>query len=439
MLSRTFLFAKRDIWRIRAKDLPRGKSFLLNLGRIAALTLRGLAEDKIQLRASALTFYSLISVVPVAAMVFAFAKGFGFERTLEREVMKRLAGQEQIAEKIIDFAHRFLANVQGGLIAGMGFVVLFWAIIRVLGNIEKSFNDIWGVKKGRPIGRKVVDYLAISLIYPVLFVSSSAMTVVATSQVRAYVHRIAFLEAIGPAIFFLLKMIPYGIMWVLLSFTYIFMPNTKVRFRSGLLAGLIAGTLYQAFQFGYINFQINVAKYNAIYGSFAALPLFLIWLQVSWLIVLLGAEIAFAYQNVHTYEFEPDCLSASASFKRLVSLAVVHLLVKGFAQGREPLDEEQLSHKLEIPIRLGRQILYELVDAKIINPVQRQGEWDLAYQPAIRPDSLTIKAVMDALDRRGTDNIPIARTEVLETISGCLKEFGEAVEKSPGNMSLVDI
>jgi membrane protein len=439
MLSKTLKFAKRDIWRIQSKDLPKGKFYLVQLVRITLLTLRGLSEDKIQLRASALTFYSLISVVPVAAMLLAFAKGFGFQRALEREVLKRMSGQEEIAAKIIHFAQNFLANVQGGLIAGLGFVVLFWAIMRVLGNIETSFNEIWGVKKGRPFGRKITDYLAISLIYPILFVSSSAMTVVATSQVSAYVHKISVLAAIGPVIFFMLKLLPYGIIFALLAFIYIFMPNTKVHLRSGILAGLIAGILYQGFQFGYITFQIGVSKYNAIYGSFAALPLFLIWLQVSWLIVFLGAEIAFACQNVHTYEFEPDCLSASHSLKRLLSLAVVHLLVQRFSKRKGPLDGDQISHELEIPIRLLRQILFELMEAKIISPIQRESEKDPAYQPAVNPDSLTIRNVIDALDQRGTDDIPFAKTEAVETLSDCVKKLGEALESSPENRKLVSI
>jgi membrane protein len=439
MLSKMLRFAKRDIWRIQAKDLSKGKFYLLQLLRIIILTFRGLSEDKIQLRASALTFYSLISVVPFAAMIFAFAKGFGFQSTLERELLNRMPGQEEIATKIIDFAQNFLANVRGGVIAGLGFVVLCWAIMRVLGNIETSFNDIWGVKKGRPIGRKITDYLSISLIYPVLFVSSSAMTVAATSQVSAYVHKISMLAAIGPAIFFLLKLVPYGIIFSLLAFIYVFMPNTKVHLRSGILAGLIAGVMYQGFQFGYIKFQIGVSKYNAIYGSFAALPLFLIWLQLSWLIVLLGAEIAFAYQNVHTYEFEPDCLSVSHSMKRLVSLAVVHLLVQRFSKRKEPLDGDQISRELEIPIRLARQILFELTEASIISPVQRESEKNPAYQPAVSPDSLTIKNVIDALDQKGTDDIPFAKTEAVETLSDCLKKLGEALENSPENRKLVAI
>ena len=439
MLSKTLKYAKRDIWRIQARDLSKGKFYVIQLLRITILTLRGLSEDKIQLRASALTFYSLISVVPVAAMTLAFAKGFGFQRALEREVLKRLAGQEEIAAKIINFAQKFLANVQGGLIAGLGFAVLFWAIIRVLGNIETSFNDIWGVKKGRPIGRKITDYLAISLIYPILFASSSAMTVAATSQISVYIHKISVLAAIGPIIFFLLKLVPYGIMFVLLAFIYVFMPNTKVHLRSGLVAGLIAGILYQGFQLGYIKFQIGVAKYNAIYGSFAALPLFLIWLQVSWLIVLLGAEIAFAYQNVHTYEFEPDCLLVSHSLKSLLSLSVAHLLVHRFSAGKEPLDGDQISRELGIPIRLVRQILFELMEANIINPVQRESARDPAYQPAVNPDSLTIQNVIAALDHRGTDDIPFARTEAFERLSDSVKKLGEQMEKASENKRLIAI
>ena len=439
MLSRGLLFVRKDIWRIQAKNLPKGKSFLLKLLRIIILTFRGIGEDKIQLRASALTFFSLISVVPVGAMAFAFAKGFGFQAALEREVLRRLAGQEEVAARIIDFAHNFLGNVRGGLMAGVGLVVLLLAILNVLGNLEKSFNDIWGVKKGRSIGRKVTDYLAISLIYPILLVSSSAMTVVATSQVSAIVHKVPMLAAIGPILFFFLKLIPYGIIWVLLGYLYIFMPNTRVHVQSGIWAGLIAGIFYQVFQYAYIKSQIGVAGYNAIYGSFAALPLFLIWLHVSWLIVLMGAEIAFAYQNVETYEFEPDCLDVSSSFKRLVTLAVVHLLVQRFAEGKEPLEEEEISHQLEIPVRLARQVLYELVEARIVSPVNQYGETDLAYQPAKNPATLTIKEVLDGLERRGTDDIPIVRTDATEKISECLKTFGDLVEKSPGNMALVDI
>ncbi|MCP4664935.1 MAG: YihY/virulence factor BrkB family protein, partial [Deltaproteobacteria bacterium] len=192
-------------------------------------------------------------------------------------------------------------------------------------------------------------------------------------------------------------------------------------------------------QWGYIYFQIGVAKYNAIYGSFAALPLFLVWLQLSWLIVLFGAEISFANQNVDTYEFEPDSLKVSAAFKRLLSLQVAHLLVKNFQNGEKPLTAEQISHNLEIPIRLINTMLYELVESGVLSDARAGSYKELAYQPGRDINGLTIKFVIEALEGQGTDDLPVARTEALEAFSKALKTFGETIEHSPANKLLRDI
>ena len=439
MLSEVIKFVTTDIWRIRSKDLPRPRWFLIRLLRILILSIRGLFEDKGSLRASALTFWSTLSVVPVVAMLFGIAKGFGFQKNLETQLLEKLEGQEEVVSWIIKFAHNTLETTKGGVIAGIGILVLFWTIIKVLGNIENAFNDIWGVKQGRPIIRKISDYLSLMLIGPVLFMMSSTVTVLIRSEVTSFVQKIPLLGGISPIIFSTLKLFPYAAIWVLFVFMYIFMPNTKVRFRSGALAGVIAGTLYQIFQRAYIIFQIGVAKNNAIYGGFAAFPLFLVWLQVSWLIVLFGAEIAFAHQNVDTYEFEPDCLRVSHSFKRLLSLRLVQLLAKDFSDGKKWCNETEISQKLEIPIRLVRQILYNLVEANIISPVKVDDDKTSAYQPALSPETLTIKSVVDALEQHGSDNIPVARTEDLHKISESLKTFDELIEKSPANLRLVDI
>ena len=439
MISDLIKFVTIDIWRFRARDLPKRKSFLIKLLRIFVLSIRGLIEDRGSLRASALTFWSALSVVPVVAMLFGIAKGFGFERTLERQLIEKLEGQEEVVSWIIKFAHSALETTRGGLIAGLGILILFWAIIKVLGNIEDSFNDIWGVKKGRPFLRKITDYLSLMMIGPVLLIMSSAATVLITSQIKIIVQKLSLLGAVAPFIFFLLKLLPYAAIWVLFIFMYLFMPNTKVRFGSGVLAGIIAGTLYQIFQWVYIGFQIGVAKYNAIYGGFAALPLFLIWLQVSWFIVLFGAEISFAHQNVHTYEFEPDCLRVSHSFKRLLSLRVVQLLVKDFSKGERWCDETEIAQKLEIPIRLVRQLLFELVEAGIISPVRLDDYDTSAYQPARSPEKLTINYVLNALENHGSDDIPVARSEELKSLSESLRSFDELIERSPANVPLRDI
>jgi membrane protein len=439
MLSRVINFLKTDIWRMRLKDYSRSKSFLLRQLRIIVLAVRGFDEDKCKFRASALTFYALLSVVPVIAMMFGIAKGFGLEKRVEAELMRRMQGHEEVAEAIVNFADSLLENASGGFIAGVGVVFLFWTIIRVLSNIENSFNDIWGVKTPRSMGRKFSDYLSVILVCPFLLVVAGGATVAISSQVRDIIQKFFILSAFGPLLLFLLRLLPYGTIWIVFSFVFIFMPNTKVKLRSGLLAGVVAGTIFQIVQWVYINFQIGVAKYGAIYGSFAALPLFLLWLQVSWLVVLFGAELSFAHQNVETYEFEQESLSVSYSFKKLLSLLITHLLVKNFCKGEQPWDAERISARLEIPIRLVRQILFELVASGILSEVSKDNGKAVAYQPAIDVGKISVKYVIESLEEQGSSAIPVAQTSELHKLSDCLSTFASHIEKSPANILLKDL
>jgi len=436
---RSLEFVKTDIWRIRLKDLSRNRSFGIRLLRIVLLATRGFTEDRIHLRASALTLYSLLGIVPVLAMAFGIAKGFGFERFLQKDLLERFQGQEDVAIRIIDFAHSLLEATKGGVIAGVGLVVLFWAVIRVLRDIENSFNDIWGIEESRSLGRKFSDYLTILVISPILLTMSGSVTIFINTQVAMITAEFELLGYISGPIFFLLSFLPYCMIWGLFAFIYILVPNTKVRFRSGLIAGIIAGSVYLLVQWGYIHFQVGVAKYNAIYGSFAALPLFLIWLQISWIIVLIGAEIAFAHQNVDTYEFEPDSKQISLSFKRLLSLMVAHLLTQRFAKGEKPLPAQEISRILEIPIRLLRQILFELVHSGIVSEIKVTDENDPAYQPALSIDGLTLVRVIDALDQRGVTSLPVAETEASTSLKTALETFRETIDQSPANRLLKDI
>ncbi len=438
-ISKAIQFITTDIWRVRAGDLSKNKSFWIRFLRILILTIRGIVEDRWHLRASALTYYSLLSIVPVLAMIFGIAKGFGFEKALEKLLYENLEAQEQIIGQVVDFAHTLLQNVKGGLVAGIGLLILFYTIIKILSQIESAFNDIWGIKSARSLGRKITDYLSLMLISPFLFFISSTITVVINSGAKMIIEKISLLAAFSPIIFFMLKLMPYGVIWVLFSFIYIFIPNTKVHLRSGIMAGIIAGTLYVLFQYIYINFQVGVAKYNAIYGSFAALPLFIIWLQLSWVIVLFGAELAFAHQNVDTYEFEPDCENISIRYKRLLSLRIVHLLIKQFHNGEKGWSAAQISHNLEIPIRLVQQMIFELISSGILAEVKFNEGGEVGYHPARDPETMTIKYVIDALEREGSDNIPVAQSEELDKLSESLKAFSDLIEKSSANQCLKEI
>jgi membrane protein len=228
-------------------------------------------------------------------------------------------------------------------------------------------------------------------------------------------------------------------MWALFTFLYIFMPNTKVKFKTGLFAGIIAGTLYQAVQWLYITFQVGVAHYNAIYGSFAALPLFLVWVQLSWLIVLAGAEVSYAHQHSDMLEYAPDIERVSTSFKKLLTLRVVSVLAKNFSQGLNPLSMSDVSRLTDIPKKLIKQILDDLTECAIISETPNKQGNETVYQPALDTDHLTINYVLDVMERFGISDIPVESTTELETLAESLKTFKDELEKSPANRILREI
>ena len=440
-LNKIIDFVSVDIWRVRLEDLPFGKSFLIRQLRIILLTLRGFDEDKCFFRASSLTFNTLLSIVPVAAILFGVAKGFGFEALLRREILEKFPGQAQqeVLTKVIEFAESMLETAKGGIIAGIGTVILLWSVIKVLSHIEASLNDIWEIKEHRSWSRKFSDYLALMLLSPLIFIVSSSATVFVTTQITQLTNKIVLLGIISPVIFLSFKLIPYVLIWVLFTIIYILMPNTKVNIKAGLTAGIIAGTIFQLVQWGYISFQVGATKYNAIYGSFAALPLFLLWVQISWWVVLFGAELSFANQNVNTYEYEPDAKSISPAFRKVLTLQITHLLVKNFAGGDPPLTDTEISSRLKMPIRLVHSILYDLIQSRVISETRTDEDEVFGYQPARDISTLTIEYVVNAIEQSGTNSIPVAKTEEFEALSHAIEKFRDDMEASPANKLLKDI
>jgi len=428
-------FITVDIWRIPLRELPKTKSFFIKQLRIILVALRGFSENKVQLRASALTFYSLLSIVPVIAMIFGIAKGFGFQDKMEKELISTFEGHQEVLEYILDFSQRLLVHAKGGFIAGAGLLLLIWSVMKVLGNIESSFNSIWQIKKSRVLIRKFSDYLTMMLIAPIFILVSSSVTVFITTQFEKFAQDYVFLEHLH----FLLSLIPYLLIWLLFTFIYMVMPNTKVTFRSAFIGGIIAGTVFQITQLIYVHFQVGMNKYGAIYGGFAAFPLFIIWLQLSWVIVLLGAEISFANQNVDRYEFESDARHISSRFKRLVSLMVTNLVVKNFAIGKKPLTATDISQELKVPIRIVRDIIYELVEVSIFSEAIADNPKERAYQPAMDINMITIDMVMKRLEERGSQHITVSKNKEYQKLSEILESFDESINKSPSNMLLRDI
>jgi membrane protein len=235
MISQVIRFIQTDIWKIRLKNLSPTKAFFIKYFRIIILAWRNFVKDNCQKTASVLTYYTLLNVVPVIAVVFGIAKGFGLEKVIEKQILQAAEKgnwQAGLTDQILNFSHSFLEKVNGGLIAGIGVILLFWTVISIMGKIEDSFNGIWEVRKSRTLARKFTDYVAMMFLAPVLLVVSSSATVLVASKVQAIVHGIAFLGVFSSIIFFLLGLLPYLSMWTLLTMLYLVMPNTRISLRS---------------------------------------------------------------------------------------------------------------------------------------------------------------------------------------------------------------
>lgn len=439
MISQVFCFFKHDIWRIQTQELPPVKAFFLKILKIILMSIRGFYEDNCHLRASALSLLTLLSIVPVLAMAFGIAKGFGYEKLLQEQIIQQIPEQEALLKQIIEFAQNLLETARGGLVAGIGVIVLLYTVVKILSNIEQSFNVIWGIKKSRSMGRKIGDYLSLMLVYPVMMILSSSITVFLTTQVAQLSEKAALLDSVSSFVLSLLKLSPYVLVWALFSFIYIFMPNTKIRFKSGILSGIFAGTLYQLAQLAYITLQVGMQKYNAIYGSFAALPLFIIWLQLSWTIVLIGGEISYSHQNFDVNEVDFDPSDISNLSKKRIALQIMHFIIQEFKKGGKPLTESHILQLLKIPARPLRQILNELLESGILSAIHSEENEDPAYLPAQDPDLLTVGYVLKALETEGKDEMPIPETDALETFDKTLSAFWDMIHQSPLNKKLKEI
>jgi membrane protein len=372
-------------------------------------------------------------------MIFGFAKSFGFETYLKEELLKSFSGQETVLNWILTFVDRYLAHIKGGLIAGIGILMLIWSVMKLLGNIESSFNDIWQIKKSRVISRKMSDYISLVFITPILLFVSSSVTVFLSTQIQNTAELLPILDYVGKGLSLLISLIPMVLIWLVFTLLYIVMPNTKVNFSSAFIGGFIAGTMFQLWQWAYIYFQGMLSGYGAIYGSFAALPLFLIWLQTSWLVVLFGAEVAFANQNVEHYQAESESFNISLHMKRTMTMMVLKEVVLNFKQGTSPETAEQLANKLDFPVRLVRDILYELQDISIVSETITKNVKENAYQPAQDIDKLTIGYVIDQLDKRGQDNLHTGNNKDLERMTKVMDNFMTELQHSKSNKLVYEL
>ncbi|HRG00651.1 MAG TPA: YihY/virulence factor BrkB family protein [Bacteroidia bacterium] len=436
LFKRVTHFLTHNLWRVRLDKLGKKQGFLVRQLRVFSLAINGFNEDKCLLKATALTYYTLFSIVPIIALAFAIAKGFGFEQTLQQDLLLKFQDQKDILTQAFVYADKMLANTKGGLIAGVGIVLLLWSIISLLNNIENSFNEIWEIKRGRTWTRKITDYLSIMLIGPIFIILSGGLTVWLKTGLDNVASNV---ELISPATAVFLKIFAFALIWGMFIFLYVALPNTKVTFKGAAMGSLVAALLFEFLQWAYVSSQIGVASYNKIYGSFAALPLFLIWVQYSWFVVLFGAELTFAHQNVDHYELESDINNISDRYKRVIALMIANLVVKNFNEGKTALTAIEIAGRLDLPVRLARVVINEFTDTGVFNEVKMHNDKEIGYQPGISDSKLTVKFIIDKLDERGVNKLPIDDSRELETVNRLMKDMDEVLNTTKGNMLVKDL
>jgi len=427
------------IWNVRLEDINPFAAFFVKQLRIVLIVLKNYTKDNLQLQAAGLTFYTMLSVVPIVALAFAISKGFGFEKTLEEELTTALKGHEEVVEQIMTFASRMLENTKGGLLAGVGVVILLWTVMQLLSNVVLSFNEIWQVGKGRTWLRKITDYFVIMLFAPILVILAGSMTVVISGQLENLVTGYDFLQTIGPFIHFLVRMIPYTLIWLLFTFVYMIMPNTKVSFKSALVAGIIAGTSFQLLEWVYINFQVGVSRYNAIYGSFAALPLFMIWVNTSWLITLVGAEVAYANQYVTEIKNEIDGGKLSSSQRHIIALLLLRNISVRFENGEDAPRSKDLSTSLSLPFGVTARVLELMIDARLIYEVEANDKEDSGFLPHRSIDKVYVSDVLTALDGLGYTEISMMKDAVYNLYFDRYDSLQQVMKNSSENTLVKDL
>ena len=417
-------FVFKDIWRADMDKMSTRRRSAFNILKILIIAVRGFVENKCAVRASALTYFTLLSSVPVVALAFALAKGFGLESFVVDVIRDSFSANPETADYLISFSSSMLENAKGGIIAGVGVIMLLYAVFELLSHVEESFNFMWNIKQNRPILRKITDYMTIMVFSPILIITASSATFFVRAKLGDY-----FADYLSPVLTVIIKVLPYVLMAIVFTLVYLILPNTKVNVKSALVAGVITGIVFQVWQWAYVAFQVGVSEYGAVYGSFAALPLFLVWLQVSWIIVLLGCMIAYSVQNVNNYSTELSAGNISTRFMKRVSILLMTKIVKNFAESKPPKDASTWSEELRISQKLFLHVAQRLQDVGLLAELRNDGGGSPIYIPATDTANISVDTICSRIESYGEDeNFPLQMTGDLERIDHLAAEGEKAMK-----------
>jgi len=432
-IDRSRNFFTHDLWEMSAADRGWWRRFLLNQGQILTLVVRGFFADGCMLRASALTFTTLLSLVPLLALMFAVLKGFGVQNELESLLLKQLAvGGGTVVTYIVEYIN----NTNVARLGTYGLLFLVITVLTLLSNIEETFNRVWGVKETRPMLRRFTDYFSVVTIGPIFVVAAISMTSTVKSQ--HLVQTLIEQQYVGEALLALFEVLPFMVMWLVFAGLYLFMPNVKVSPRAALIGGVFGGTLWQISQWGYLNFQVGVARYNAIYGTLAALPVLMVWIYFSWMIVLLGLEMTYASQNLRSIRRDLRGAQVNFASHEFIALTVLLCVSRRFYLGQPAMGKDDLTEQLDVPSRLLRKILDELVRLGFLAETVQDSE-ATGYQPARALEKIRLHDVIRGLAVDGADYSHLRNTPERITVAEVAGLLNDAEQKALEGMTLRDL
>lgn len=424
---------KRLVWEQNPAEMTLLRRALLRQLQMAVLVVRDFSANQCFLRASALTFYTMLSLVPLLALTFALLKAFGVQNQLQPLILEKLnVGNAEIAEVIVGYIN----NTQVAQMGAVGLIFLLVAVVSLLTNVEQAFNYIWGVNEVRPLVRRFSDYLSVILVGPILLISAISMS--STLLSHQLMQQLMEIQLIGSVIVLLFKVAPFVFMWLAFTGLYVFMSNTKVQWRAAFIGGVAGGTLWQLAQLGYVHFQVGVARYNAIYGTMAALPIFMVWLYLSWVIVLFGLGVCYAKQNLRTGARDLRSSEVSRNSFERVALVLLVTLADRFLKGEPAVTHDQLSRTLYIPPRLCRGILEQLERAGFVS--QSRSRFGLiTYQLGRAADVLSVADILTRLRNLGEEVLYLSdQAQTTIALKTC-QEIDALVESNYADITLKDL
>ena len=376
-------------------ELTRSKWLIHSLIKLIMMVARDFFENLVKLQAMALAFKTLLSLAPLLAVIFSILKGLGVHNRMEPALAEALAPLGEKGQEITAHLIGFVDKMSAGALGSIGMATLFVTVISLMGTIEEAFNHIWHVKAPRKLARKFSDYLSVILVGPVLIFA--AVTITATLQSNTFVHKLMSLEPFGTLILAFLRLVPYLTLWGAFTFIYVFVPNTRVKLRSALVGGLAAAVLWQTVGWGFTVFVASSTRYYAIYSSFAILLFFLLWLHVSWVIVSLGAQVAYAHQHIHFFEPDRENIASSPAGRERMALEFMFLIGRNFHDGLDPLTVSELANRLRLPAGMIKDLMEVFQRTKLALPLAD----DETFVLSRAPETISVKDILDCVRNAG--------------------------------------